>query len=296
MAKATKNSPSLIGRYKSLGLTFYKRGNTVCVRSSTAEQPRRQTSAQFINRQRMRQGIALWGCFGADDKPLMATPDGLGPYRAFLRLNAGLPIAYLTQQQIRQGACVLLPDICVSAGRLESLVYRFETIEGGRRLLVTNLATGIDGSVTQPLAATTAADLYRLLVGSRLNPQLRRGDVLRFYWLWQTMEEDLSMEVPRIGVRCASVVLDNDLRPLHFLPRHEFYTHQGRLAIGGADDEGSAYAVVQYDPVGKTASTQHIVTTYTGYRRYISPEAFARAVRTFSNVADPYLTPEAWRR
>ena len=292
MSKVQKKSPSIIGRFSCLGLTFYERGGSVLVRSSSSMQPNRQSSAQFVNRQRMRQGIALWRCFGPNDKPLMATPDGLSPYRAFLRLNAGLDIAYLTRQQIRQGGVVLVPDICLSAGRLESLGYHFEIVEGGRRLLVTSLATGIDEEVTRPLDINTPAEMSHMLLRSGSNPQLRRCDVLRFYWLWQTIGVEAGMEVPHVGIRCASVLLDNDLRPFRFLPRHVLFTHQGHLAIGGADDEGSAYAVVQYDPVGRTASTQRIVTTYTGYQHYTSPEAFTRAAKTFPNVTDPYLAPE----
>ncbi|MBO4599775.1 MAG: hypothetical protein J5641_03445 [Bacteroidales bacterium] len=289
--KKQKNMPSLIGRYPSLGLTFYKRGDIVCARSCTSEQPNRQTPAQFRNRERVRSLIALWKSFPIDGKPLMESPDGLAAYQMFQRVNAQLPAAYLTKQQRAQNGAVLVPDMYVSAGRLEPMEYHFETVEGVGRLLVTNLATSLDPALTQPLGAATPDALSRMLVGRSRNPLLRMGDMLRFYALRQRVEEVGEMGVPRLEVRCATIALDDDLRPFHFLPGHELYTHSGCLAVGGADDVDTGYAVVIYDPLQRTASTQTVATEGTLYGQYTSEEAFNRAAKTYTNICEGLLTP-----
>ena len=289
--KKQKNMPSLIGRYPSLGLTFYKRGDIVCARSCTSEQPNRQTPAQFRNRERVRSLIALWNSFPIDGKPLMESPDGLAAYQMFRRVNSQLPAAYLTKQQRAQGGAVLMPDMYVSVGRLEPMEYHFETLEDGHRLLVTNLSTTLDPALTQPLGLRTPAELSRLLVGNVRNPLLDMGDELRFYMLRQSVEEVGDTEVPRLVVRCATLTLDDDLRPFHFLSGHELYTHRGCLALGGADDMEAGYAVIIYDPRQRTASTQRVATEGTLYESYTSDEAYNRAAKTYPNIREGFLTP-----
>ena len=294
--KKQKNMPSLIGRYPSLGLTFYKRGDIVCARSCTSEQPNRQSPAQFRNRERVRSLIALWKSFPIDGKPLMESPDGLAAYQMFQRVNSQLPASYLTKQQRVQSGAVLMPDMYVSAGRLEPMEYHFEELGDGRRLLVTNLATGLDPALTQPLGVTTPNELSQMLVMNARNPLLRLGDILRFYVLRQSVEEVGDMEVPRLAVRCATVTLDDDLRPFRFLSGHELYTHRGCLAVGGADDRETGYAVVIFDPCQRTASTQTVATEGTLHERYTSEEAFECAAKTYPNVRKEFLAPNGNRR
>ena len=289
--KKQKNMPSLIGRYPSLGLTFYKRGDIVCARSCTSEQPNRQSPAQFRNRERVRSLIALWNSFPIDGKPLMESPEGMTAYKVFQRVNSKLPAAYLTKQQRAQSGAVLMPDMYVSAGRLEPLEYHFEVLEDGGRLLVTNLATGLDPALTQPLGVTTPNELCQMLLMNARNPLLCLGDMLRFYALRQSVEEVGDMEVPRLAVRCVTLTLDDDLRPFRFLAGHELYTHNGCLAVGGVDDRETGYAVVIFDPRQRTASTQSVVTEGTLYEGYISEEAFKRAAKTYPNVRNEFLAP-----
>ena len=289
--KKQKNMPSLIGRYPSLGLTFYKRGDVVWARSCSSTKSNRQTPAQFRSRERVRGLIAMWNCFPIDCKPLMESPDGLTAYKVFQRLNSQLPTTYLTKQQRHIGGAVLLPDVYVSAGRLEPMEYHFETLENGHRLLVTNLSTTLDPALTQPLGLSTPAELSRLLVGSVRNPLLKMGDELRFYLLRQSVEEVGDTEVPRLVVSCATLTLDDDLRPFHFLPDHELYTHRGCLAVGGADDMEAGYAVVIYDPRRRTASTQRVATEGTLHESYTSDKAYNRAAKTYPNIREDFLTP-----
>ena len=109
--------------------------------------------------------------------------------------------------------------------------------------------------------------------------------------LRQSVEEVGDAEVPRLVVRCATLTLDDDLRPFRFLPGHELYTHRGYLAVGGADDTEAGYAVVIYDPRQRTASTQRVATEGTLYEQYTSEEAYSRAAKTYPNIREGFLTP-----
>lgn len=296
MVKVLKNSPSLIGRYKSLGLTFYRRGDEIVARSSCKSQPTHQTTRQFRSRERVRRIIALWSAFPATAKPVMDTPDGLISYRAFQRINVGLPMVYLTRQQHKQGGAVLVPGLCVSAGQIDPVGYAFETIPDGQRLLVTSIATGLPADLTQPLPATTPKELSALILDKGLNKGVRSDDVLRFYSLRQTVKHTDETDVPLLNVACADIPLIDDDHPFPFLEGHLLYTHRGFLAVACPDEGADAYAVALLAPRYHTASTQYILTTSTFHEAFTTDEALARAADSYGNVRDNYLTPEPQER
>ena len=125
MAESKDNILGFIGRIQGKGVTFYRRGGKTYARISTRKAPNRQSVKQFINREKMRHSIALWHCFYSSDKPLMETSGSLTAYNAFLRANSALPTVYLTKQQARQGAVLLMPGLVVSEGRLPGVEYDF---------------------------------------------------------------------------------------------------------------------------------------------------------------------------
>lgn len=63
-----------------------------------------------------------------------------------------------------------------------------------------------------------------------------------------------------------------------------FYSHEGRLAIGGADDENLGWAVVLYSDKEQRASTQQVLTTCRLYEQYSTDEALQRAAESYGNV------------
>ena len=296
MSKVPKNTPSLIGRYRSLGVTFYRRGDTVIARTSTKEQPSHQTPAQFRSRERVRRLISLWISFPGESRPFMDSPDGLIPYRAFLRINTALPTPFLTREQNKNGGAVLVPDICVSAGRIDPIEYSFETLPDGRRFLVTNIRTNYHAAFTQPIAADDSEDLGSRLAGKDQNPSLRNRDVLRFYCLEQIVRHTETDDVPLIKVLCNDIPLHGGKHRGTLPSGHELYTHRGFLAVAGVNPDSAAYAVVVIDPRNHTASTQQAITTSTFHEAYLTDEAFARATESYGNVRDSFLTPEVDQR
>ena len=288
MAKAKNTTFGFTGRIAGQGITLYRRGGKVYARISTREVPNRQSMNQFKTREKMRHSIALWKSFYSPYKPLMTTSDGTIAYNAFLRANSVLPTVYFTKQQARQGAALLMPGMVVSEGRLPAVEYDFATLPSGERVVVTNLLTGIDAEVTQPLVIASDADLYNLLGSTRRNPQLMPGDRVRFY----RFEQQLKGDCPTVKIECCEMVLDNDLRHNPALRGWQFYSHEGRLALGGADDENTGWAVVLFGEKEQNASTQKVLTNCRLYEQYTTDEVLQQAAESYGNVEKPgFLAP-----
>lgn len=295
MSIVQKNTPSIIGRLKGLGITIYRRGDDIVARSSTKSQPSHQSVAQFRSRERVRRLIALWKAFPAGGQPVMETHDGLIPYRAFLRINSNIPTAFLTLQQHKAGGAVLVPGLCVSAGRIDPLGYHFEKHADGRRLLVTSLRTRLDADISQPLGVNTPEALCDLILGNDINPSLRRSDILRFYCLSQTVEHTAEADAPVLDVRFVDIPLNGNT-PFRFLADHQLYAHKGFLAVDGPAVRDLAYAVAIIDPLHHTASTQTILTTSIIHKRFTTDAAASRAAASYGNVREKYLSPDDDKR
>ena len=271
-----------------MGVTFFRRGGKTYARVSTRTAPNKQSVKQFINRERMRHSIALWHCFYSSDKPLMETSGSLTAYNAFLRANSALPTVYLTKQQAVQGAALLMPGMVVSEGRLPAVEYDFAMLESGERVVLTNLLTGFGAEEVQELTIGCNDDLRQLLCTNHRNPQLMHGDRVRFYRFEQQLKDDC----PTVKITCCELALDNDPRHIPGSRGWRFYSHEGRLAIGGADDESTGWAVVLFGKKEQSASTQRVVTTGRLYEQYTTDEALTQAAESYGNVEKPgFLAP-----
>ena len=289
MAKVQNTTFGFTGRIAGHGITLYRRRGKVYARISTREVSDRQSMNQFKTREKMRHSIALWKSFYSPYKPLMTTSDGTIAYNAFLRANSALPTVYFTKQQARQGAALLMPGMVVSEGRLPAVEYDFAVLESGERVVLTNLLTGIDEGETQELAIGCNDDLRQLLSSSNRNPQLMPGDKVRFYRFEQRIQDDC----PTVKISCCELALDNDPRQNPALRNWQFFSHEGRLAIGNADDENTGWAVVLFGEKEQSASTQRVVTTCRLYEQYTTDEALTQAAESYGNVEKPsLLTPD----
>ena len=289
MAKAQNTTFGFTGRIAGHGITLYRRRGKVYARISTREVSDRQSMNQFKTREKMRHSIALWKSFYSPYKPLMTTSDGTIAYNAFLRANSALPTVYFTKLQARQGAALLMPGMVVSEGRLPAVEYDFAVLESGERIVLTDLLTGIEEGETQELAIGCNDDLRQLLCSSNRNPQLMSGDKVRFYRFEQRIQDDC----PTVKISCCELALDNDPRQNPALRSWQFFSHEGRLAIGGADDENTGWAVVLFGEKEQSASTQRVVTTCRLYEQYTTDEALAQAAESYGNVEKPsLLTPD----
>ena len=293
MAKSKDNVLGFTGRIRGAGVTFYRLGGKTYARTSTRTAPNRQSVKQFMNREKMRHSIALWHCFYVPYKPLMETSGNLSAYNAFLRANSALPTVYLTKQQARQGAALLMPGMVVSEGRLPAVEYDFAVLESSERVVLTDLLTGLDEGETRELTIRCNDDLRQLLCSSSRNPQLMQGDIVRFYRFEQRIQDNC----PTVKITCCELALDNDPRQKPALRGWQFYSHEGRLAIGGADDENTGWAVVLFGKKEQSSSTQQVLTTCRLYEQYTTDEALTQAAESYGNVEKPcFLAPEEQKR
>ena len=192
-----------------------------------------------------------------------------------------------------QGSALLMPGMVVSEGRLPAVEYGFAVLESGERVVLTNLLTGIDTATTQELTIGCNDDLRQLLCSSSRNPQLMSGDIVRFYRFEQRLEDDC----PTLTIICCEMALDNDPRQNPALRNWQFFSHEGRLAIGNADDENMGWAVVLYSYKEQRASTQQVLTTCRLYEQYTTDEALQRAAESYGNVEEAdFIAPNPRER
>lgn len=293
MAESKNKNFGFNGRIRGLGVTFYRRGGKTFARISTRSTSNKQSLGQFKVRERMRHSIALWKSFNTPYEPLMETTGTTTAYNAFLRANSALPTVYFTKQQAMQRTALLMPGMVVSEGRLPAVEYDFAVLESGERIVLTDLMTGIDEGETRELNIGCNDDLRQLLCSSSRNPQLMPGDKVRFYRFEQRIQDNC----PTVKITCCELALDNDPRQNPALQGWQFYSHEGRLAIGDADDENTGWAVVLFGEKEQSASTQKVLTTCRLYEQYTTDEALAQAAESYGNVEKPdMLTPDLPKR
>lgn len=293
MAKVQNKSFLITGRIAGMGVTYYQRGGKTYARIGTRDAPSHQSEKQFKVREKMRHSIALWNSFKNPDKPLMDKGASWGAYNAFLKANAKLPTVYLPKAWAAKGAALLIDGMVVSSGRLPEVKYDFATPAGVGRVVLTNLSTGMDADVVQPLTVMSHKDLWDLLMNPRRNPQLMPGDRLRIYRLEQQVREGC----PMVDVSCEDLRLEEDPQQKPWLAAWQFLSVEGYLAIGGADDENVGWAVVLYGEDEQSASPQRVLSTCQLYRQYTTEEALAVAAESYGNVQKPdFLTPNVPER
>ena len=123
----------IAGRSEKAGVTVYRRGEKMVMRSAHSEQPLRRTRAQFEARQRLGHSIGLWRMLSWAGKPMFA--GGKNPYARFRSLAMSLPTVYLPAEGAAAGATLLLPDMPVSEGVLPPVKQWLGEVEGRAALL-----------------------------------------------------------------------------------------------------------------------------------------------------------------
>ena len=132
----------IIGKIPSLGVTKYVRNGTVVTRVSTSEGRRSNSRGQFIQRQRMRHGIALWKELSRWS-PMFT--EGKTAYHRFLSLANQLPVIYMPKNKDSVEGSLLMPGIPVSEGSLSPMQLRFGEVDGCLALLDEDFANEMKG-------------------------------------------------------------------------------------------------------------------------------------------------------
>ena len=276
MATLKNNLIVLKGRLKKDGMTFYQRGETTVLRSSTSSQPHRRTHKQFEARQRIANCMGLWKALTMNTTPVLA--GGKSSYGRFCTLMRKLPVTYMTKDERQRGAKLLLPGMPVSDGMLPDIEYWLGEVEGQPALL-TSLRL-------KERARSMAAALYGR------GAELKSDERLCLYRLEQTAKVENGELTPRLTVKVE--VLDYDScqngEPFADIELREV---DGRLALVGdvLGDDMRGWALVRM--LEDKASSQKVVTRCSLYEQYLSEEAFNRAAQSYGGLTKtPLLTPD----
>ena len=275
MAILKNNLIVLKGRLKKDGMTFYQRGETTVLRSSTSKQPHRRTRKQFEARQRIANCMGLWKALTMNTTPVLA--GGKSSYGRFCTLMRKLPVVYMTKDERERGAKLLLPGMPVSDGMLPDIECQLGQVEGRSALLTSlHLSAG-------------ARSIPSLLYGPRA--ELKKSERLCLFRLRQRMPEADPEAVPRVAVRVEMLDIENcrDHEPFAGI---ELMDVDGRLALVGdtLGDDTMGWALVRMD--GDNVSSQRVVTRCRLYEQYITDQAQERAAKSYGGLTpSPYLMP-----
>ena len=127
----------IIGKIPTLGLTNYIRNGVVVTRPSNSEGRRSNSRKQFIQRQRMRHTMALWKEL-AHCRPMFT--EGKTTYLGFISLANRLSAVYIPKRGPMSGASLLMPDIPVSGGTLQSIKQELGEVDGSPALITSLMA------------------------------------------------------------------------------------------------------------------------------------------------------------
>lgn len=130
----------IIGKIPSLGVTKYIRNGSIVTRVSRSEGRRSNTRSQFIQRQRMRHGIALWKEL-SHWSPMFS--EGKTAYHRFLSLANQLPVVFLPKNKNSVEGSLLIPGIPVSEGNLLPVQQQLGEVDGTPALVTDRKADDV---------------------------------------------------------------------------------------------------------------------------------------------------------
>ena len=277
MAILTNNLVLPKGSLKKDGVTFYKRNGQTVMRSATTEQPRRNSRNQFVARQRLANNMGLWKALLEATKPLLT--GGKSNYGRFCTLMRKMPVVFLTRDERRRGASLMLPGMPVSDGMLPDIEYRLGEVDGCPALL------------TSLRVSKHSATLVGALFGR--GADLKNSDRLDLYRLEQ--QQGVQGEsLPKVRARVETLTNADSENPQPFRDIELREVH-GRLALVGEvfGDEMKGWALVRRDAEDLRVSSQRIVTPCRLYEQYTTEEALQRSAESYGGLTfSPYLTPD----
>lgn len=249
MAKVRKRKMEINGTMFNEGVTFYTRNGQTIVRTARSRQPERRTLKQFVGRERLAHSTTLWRAMKRPSQPLFV--GGANPYTRFMSLMSQMPVVYLTLDDHRENAALLMNDMPISEGLLESVKYRLGKVDD-LPALITNLPATIT-----------------------------RGTALRLY----TLTQAVTRNVPRVTVTSEEKSYGRT-RDVVAFKGTEVRIVNGHVAYVGDmfADTNKGWAIVMIR--GERWSTQNLVTRCKLYRQYTTDQALEAAAESYGGLTD----------
>ena len=130
--KGTSKGLMLIGSLRKAGVTTYMKQGKMITRVSSSDERRSNTLPQFIQRQKMRHTIALWKMLKFCETMFTERQTA---YQNFSSLANRLPVVFVPNNGLMNGASFLMPGIPVSDGKLPTIQEELGEVDGTPALI-----------------------------------------------------------------------------------------------------------------------------------------------------------------
>lgn len=130
--KSTSKGLMMVGSLRTSGVTTYLKQGKLITRSSNSNQRRSNTLPQFVQRQKMRHTTALWKMLKFCVTMFTERPSA---YSNFASLANRLPVVFVPDDGLMNGASFLMPGIPVSDGKLQVVHEQLGEVDGVAALM-----------------------------------------------------------------------------------------------------------------------------------------------------------------
>lgn len=258
-------------------------GQTIAKEKADKKATPTRTRAQMLTRMQWANLVNLYGSFKGTLHPSFENkPMTRSDYNMFISANVNANPVYLTQNQARQGGC-LVAAYQITRGKLPSISVEF----GNNNVPESSIAVG---SLTIGNSTTLKAFSDAIIQN---NSGWQSGDQLSVYVAHQMM--DANTGVPRVDIDAVEVTLDSaaDTTMLSDLVETSFFSVvDGTLALSGPVNGGVAFVHSRYVNGKTSVSTQFFVVNNTYLAQYQTTAAWNNAVLSYGGInKDDFLTP-----
>lgn len=258
-------------------------GQTIAKEKADKKATPTRTRAQMLTRMQWANLVNLYGSFKGTLHPSFENkPMTRSDYNMFISANVNANPVYLTQNQARQGGC-LVAAYQITRGKLPSVTVEF----GNNNTPESSIAVG---SLTIGNSTTLKAFSDAIIQN---NTGWLSGDQLSVYVAHQLM--DANTGVPRVEINAIEVTLDSggDTTMLSDLVETSFFSVvDGCLALSGPVNGGVAFVHSRYVNGKTSVSTQFFVVNNSYLAQYQTSAALNNAVVSYGGInKDDFLTP-----
>ena len=258
-------------------------GQTVAKEKADKKATPTRSNAQMLTRMQWANLVNLYGAFKGTLHPSFENkPITRSDYNMFISANVNANPVYLTQNQARQGGC-LVAAYQITRGKLPSISVEF----GNNDIPETNIAVG---SLTIGNSTTLKAFSDAIIQN---NSGWMSGDQLSVFVAHQMM--DANTGVPRVEINAVEITLDSagDTTMLSDLVETSFFSVvDGCLALSGPVNGGVAFVHSRYVNGKTSVSTQFFVVQNSYLAQYQTAGAYSNAVVSYGGInKDDFLTP-----
>lgn len=258
-------------------------GQTIAKEKADKKATPTRTRAQMLTRMQWANLVNLYGSFKGTLHPSFENkPMTRSDYNMFISANVNANPVYLTQNQARQGGC-LVAAYQITRGKLPSITVEF----GNNNVPESGIAVG---SLTIGNSTTLKAFSDAIIQN---NSGWLSGDQLSVYVAHQMM--DANTGVPRVDIDAVEVTLDSaaDTTMLSDIVETSFFSVvDGTLALSGPVNGGVAFVHSRYVNGKTSVSTQFFVVNNSYLAQYQTSAAWNNAVLSYGGInKDDFLTP-----